>query len=253
MNALGPRFRGDDRRFNDMQRGVSLIGAVFTLLILAVFGSAIVSLTATEQDVRRRQIEKEQAFYEVQAGLEYAVREIYNGGYPVVSNKAIGRGSFTNTIDAPNHIVYATGVSGDVTKTHQITYNNLGGDCLNVNNDQVTVVGPNKTDMKALTLKKLCNNAITIDKFQFVWLPNNGEKVTQIKVENNIVYNSPSGAASGEVIDIPDYTISGGVAHQINLIQFTNNMLNKQFTMTVYLSDTSYKSNQFVILPPDQN
>ncbi|PIR17783.1 MAG: hypothetical protein COV46_02740 [Deltaproteobacteria bacterium CG11_big_fil_rev_8_21_14_0_20_49_13] len=236
-----------------MQKGVSIIGAVFTLLILAIFGSAIVSLTSTEHSVRRLQIEKEQAFYEVQAGLEYAVREIYNGGYPVVSNKGLGRGIFSVSIDAPNHIVYATGVSGDVTKTHQITYNNLAGDCLNVNNDQVTVVGPNKTDMKALTLKKLCNNAVSIDKLQFVWSPDNNEKVTQVKIENNLLYNSPSGAASGEIIDIPDYAISGGVAHQINLIKFTNNMLNKQFTITLYLTDTSYKTLQFVILPPNQN
>lgn len=234
-------------------KGVSILGAVLTLFILAIFGAAIVSLTSTEQEIRRRHIEKEQAFYEAMAGLEYAVREVVNGGYPVVTNKVLGRGSFTTTIDPSQHIVRSTGTSGDVTKSYQITMNNLGGDCLNINNDQMTVVGPNKTDMKANTIKKLCNNALTIDKFQFTWSPNNGEKVTLIKVENNTVFNNVAGAGSGEVIDIPDYTITGGVAHQINLIQFTNNMLNKQFTMTIYLSDTSYKSLQFVILPPNQN
>src|SRR3989338_1190352 len=180
-----------------MQKGVSIIGAVFALLVLAVFGGAIVALVATEQESRRLQLEKEQAFYEAQAGLEYAVREIVKGGYPVVTGKTLGRGSFTTTIDYPNHLIFSTGTSGDVSKTHQITNNQMGGDCLGINNDQATLVGPGKTDLKAITLKKNCNDAITIDKFKFEWSPNNGEKVIKIVVENNTLYDDPIGTPSG--------------------------------------------------------
>ena len=236
-----------------MQRGISIIGAVFTLLILAIFGGAIVSIVSIEQEHRRFQIEKGQAFYEVQAGLEYALYEIENGGHPVVANKPLGDGTFTVNINYPNHLIFATGNVGDVTKTHQITHNQMGGDCLGLNNSQATLVGPNKTDLKAITLKKNCNNAITIDKMQFVWDPDNSEKVTLIEIKNVSVYSDIGGANSGEIIDITDYVLDGGAAEQISLIQFTGNMLNKDLTIVFYLSDSSYKTTQFRILPPNQN
>lgn len=234
-------------------RGISIVGAVFTLLILAIFGVSILSIVSTDQEMRMRQIEKEQAFYDVQAGLEYALREINYGGYPIVANKSLGRGAFTTTIDPTQHIVTSTGVSGGVTKTHQITYSTLGGDCLTINNDQVVLVGPGKTDLKALTLKKDCLSAITIDKMQLVWSPNNGEKVTKIEISNTTVYDNPGGSPSGGIIDISDYMLSGPNAEQISLIRFTSNMLNKDLTITFYLRDTSSRSIAFTILPPNQN
>lgn len=233
-------------------KGVSILGAVITLVVLGIFGAAIVALVSTEQESRRLLLEKEQAFYAVQAGLEYAIREIVNGGNPVATNKQIGRGTFTNVINYAQHSIAVTGRSGEVSKTHTIDFNQFGGDCLGVNNDQVTVVGPNKTDMKANTLRKNCNNAITIDKFQFTWGPDNGEKITRIELENNTVYNDANGSPSGAVIDIADYTLSGGTAHQLNLVRFTDNMLNKSFSWVITLSDGSYNVKSFVILPPNQ-
>jgi hypothetical protein len=234
------------------EKGISLLGAVFTLLILAIFGAAIVVLVSTDQQTRRIHLEKEMAFYESQAGLEYAMREIKYGGYPIVTNKPLYRGSFTTAINYAQHLIFSTGTVGDLNQTHQITMNQMGGDCININNDQATVVGPNKTDIKAITLKKTCNYLITVDKIQLSWDPDGNERVTQIKIENTKVYDDPIGAPSGQVIDIPDYTLSNGNAHQINLLQFTNNMLNKTLTITLYLTDTSYKTLIHHILPPNQ-
>jgi len=235
------------------EKGVSIVGAVFTLLVLAIFGAAIVALVSTDHETRRLHLEREQALYESLAGLEYAVREIKYGGYPIVSNKALYRGSFTTATDYSQHLIYSTGTVGDLGQTHQITFNQMGGDCLQINNDQATVVGPNKTDIKAITLKKTCNYAITIDKIQLSWDPDNGERFNQIKIDNTFVYNDPSGALSGQTIDIPDLTLNNGNAHQVNLIQFNSNMLNKTLTLVFYMTDTSYKVLLHHILPPNQN
>lgn len=231
-------------------RGISIIGAVFTLLILGIFGAAIVSLVSTDQEMRSRHIGKEQAFYEVQAGFEYAIREINNGGYPVVTNKVLGRGNFTTTIDYPNHFIYSAGSSGAATKTHQITYSTMGGDCLETNNDLATITGPGRTELRGITLKKNCLNAITIDKIQISWTPDNGERVTRIEISNTPVYDRPAGAPSGEIIDITDYIFSGSGAVQMNLVQFTSDISGKNLTMTFYMSDTSYKVMNLTVLPP---
>ncbi len=137
-----------------MQKGISIIGAVFTLLVLAVFGASIVALVAADSESRFRETEHEQSFYGMQAGLEWAVHEITNGGYPVQTQKSIGLGKFTNTVDYANHLVYSTGISGAVSQTHQITVNPMGGDCLTINSSSATLSGPGLTDIGGITLKK---------------------------------------------------------------------------------------------------
>ncbi len=234
-------------------KGISIIGAVFTLLIMAIFGTAIVSLVSSSHEIRRRQVQKEQAFYASQAGLEYAIKEINDGGYPIATNKQIGRGQFTTAVDFNTHTITSTGASGDVSKVHYITYSTMGGDCLDVNNEQATLVGPGKTDMKAITLKKNCLDAITVDKMQISWAPDNNIKVTKIIIKNNTVYEDVTGAGSGDLIDIIDYSMATGQAHQISLIEFTGNMLNKDLVITFFLSDTTYKTISFKILPPNQS
>lgn len=229
-------------------RGISIIGAVFALLILAIFGTAIVVLVGTDQDVRRRQIEKEQAFYEVQAGLEYAIREIDQGGYPVVTNKQLGSGSFTNTIDYSQHLVTSTGTFGDISKTHQITFNPMGGDCVNV--DTIGYFeAPSYTIYIGAGVTKTCLSAISIDRFVFSWDPDAGQKVTRVLIDGAVVYSSATGTPSGGVIDIADYRISDGNYHDINQVRFTGSMQNTQLTMTVYFTDTSFKSALMGNLP----
>lgn len=224
-----------------MQKGISIVGAVFTLLILAVFGASVVTLVSSDHESRRRMIEKEQAFYSAQAGLEYAVHEINYGGYPVQTNKAIGEGRFTVLIDYPSHNVSVTGISGDTNKVHQITKNPMGADCLVVNTVGASLGGV-KTDLQGITLQKICLNAITIASIVVSWSNPAGEKVTKVTIDNNILYNNVTGTASGIPIDIADFSMSDSATHTINLIQFSSGMSNKPITITFNLSDTSYKT-----------
>lgn len=227
-------------------KGVSIIGAVFTLLILSVFGAAIVALVSTDHEIRRLHIFKEQTFYEIQAGFEYAIREINNGGYPVVT-KTLGIGSFTNTIDYSQHAITTTAVTGDVTHANSITYSPMGGDCLNINTSFVSTEGLGGTDLVGISFTKTCLDAITLDKMVFTWSPNGGERITRIEIDSTAVYNDMSGATSGLTIDIADFTIADANPHRMNLVRFTSDTRGKQMTLLVYLSDTSYKSVNFTV------
>lgn len=229
-----------------MQKGISIIGAVFTLLILSIFGAAIVSLMINEHRSRGMQIEKEQAFYETQAGFEYAIREINQGGYPVVTNLAFGRGTFSTTIDYPNHLIFVTGRSGDISKTHQITYTPMMGDCLTINTAAVAVNGPSRTDMQGLTIQKTCLTAISLDKLQLTWTPNNNEKITKVTIGGTVVYNSITGIGSGGIIDLADVKLTSGSTVAIDLIQFSGSMADKSLApFAISMTDTSYKTTTF--------
>lgn len=229
-----------------------MVAATLTLIILGIFGSAIVALVAAEHESRVGQMSMERAFYGVQAGLEYAIREINQGGHPEVTDKSFGYGTFTVDVNygGGNRQIIATGKVGTAQKTHQITYNSFGADCLGVNNDTATLTGPGKTDLKAITLKRNCNDAITIDKIRISWDPESGERVTKIKIKNDLVWEDPFGVPSDTTIDIADVVLTGSVAHQVNLIEFTSGMLGKALTTTYIMSDTSIHSETFTILPP---
>lgn len=229
-----------------MKRGVSIIGAVFTLLILSIFGAAIVALVSTDHEIRRMQVFKGQTFYEIQAGLEYAIREINQGGYPAVT-KNLGIGSFTNTIDYSQHAITTTAVTGDVTHANSITYSPMGGDCLDINTSSVSTEGLGGTDLVGIFFTKTCLSAVTLDKMVFTWSPNGGEKITRIEIDSTAVYRNASGTASGLTIDINDFMIADALQHRMNLVRFTSDTRGKQMALTVYLSDTSYKSVNFTV------
>lgn len=236
-------------------KGVSIIAAIFTLIILGIFGALIVTLVSTEQETRIAQLTQDWAFYNAQAGLEYGLRQVDTGGEPEVTNKPFGKGAFTINVDfveGSKRDMIVTGTSGASQRTFTINYDSFGGDCLSVNNDQVVMTGPGKTELKGLTLTRNCNDVITIDRIGFLWTPDNvNEKVIGITIKNDLVWSSISGIGSGEIADITDTPITGSVAHQINQIDFSHNMLNKELTLVFYLSDTSSKTITFTILPPN--
>lgn len=236
------------------QRGISIVGAIFTLIILGIFGATIVVLVTTEQETRVGQIEQEWAFYNIQAGLEYAIKEIDLGHNPIVSNKSFGSGSFSTAVNydevSAREIIVASTV-GDAQSSHQISYDSFGADCLEANNDTVTLVGPGKTDLKGMTLRRTCNQAVTIDKMIISWDPeDDSEKATQIVMKNDTVWEDADGLPSGSLFDINDTILTGPVAYQVNLIRFNANMLHKVLTIKFIMSDTSTNTLTFEILPP---
>lgn len=237
------------------QKGLSIVAAVFTLIVLGIFGAAIVALVAAEQEFRAGEVSLNRAFYNVQAGLEYAIRKIYTGQNPVTVNKPFGYGTYSvavNYIEGSNREIIVTGNIGNISKTHQITHNTFGADCLGVNNNQATLTGNNKTDLKAITITRMCNEIIVIDKIGLSWTPDGGTVVKKIKIDNDVVWEDVGGVPSGTIIDIVDTPISGSVAHQVNLIEFSSNMYSKEITMQYFLGDTTMVTHVFTILPPQQ-
>lgn len=233
-----------------VNRGISIIGAVFTLLILGVFGITMMSLVATEQETMIRSIEKTQAFYLTQTGLEFAIREINQGGYPVVTGKQFENGRFSTTIEPATHTIGVTGAIGDVVESHTITYPQLAGDCFELNNESAVLTGPEKAILKGVAFRKTCLNAITLDSMQLTWVPKNGgEHVLLVIVDGNTLYQATPGAISGEIFELTNYTISNGSVHQTNEIRFSSNMVDKDLTMTWYFTDTSSKTMTFRLLP----
>lgn len=220
------------------QRGISIIGTVFTLILLGLMGAALVAIVADEQESRMRSLARDRAFYAVQAGFEYALREIKEGGYPIVTAKSIGTATFTNAIDPIARRITTIGSSYEAVRTHSITTAQLASDCATINSSGAHVGGLGANELLGITVTRSCLNAVNIATMTLSWSPQVGEHVRRVQVSGTDVYNDLAGTASGEVTDITDARIPGASA-AIDLIEFSSSISGKTVSLTLTFTDSS--------------
>ncbi|MBT3182321.1 MAG: hypothetical protein HN337_07440 [Deltaproteobacteria bacterium] len=225
------------------ERGISIIGTIFTLIILGVLGTALVAMVSMDQESRMRSIKREYSFYAVQAGFEYALREIKEGGYPLAQNKALDDASFTNALDCASRKITVVGSSDDTSKTHSITTSQVSSDCLTINTAGASVGGASGNEIHGLVLTKTCLNAVTVDQITLVWTPEAGETVRLVRIGGVDVYDDFTGVASGVPVDITDTKITG--SSSIDYIRFSSGISGTSVTMTCTMSDSCTKSATF--------
>jgi len=230
------------------KKGVSIIGAIFTLIILGIFGSTIVSLVSTEQEMRGAQIAKDWAFYTTQAALEFAIKEIDKGGYPLVTNKSFAEGHFTIAVaydEVSQREMTAVATVGEVVQTHKISYDAFEGDCLSVDYSHASASGSGNTNVVGITVEKICNNGVTIDKIFINWVPDHSEIVTLVSINNDVVWEGPIGKPAGSTVDIVDTLLSSSSDIPVDVIRFNGDMSAKTLTLQFILTDSSTETVSF--------
>jgi Tfp pilus assembly protein PilX len=58
------------------QQGVSLVGAIFILVILAAIGVAMVTLSSTTTSTSALNVEQKRAYYAAKSGMEWAIKQV---------------------------------------------------------------------------------------------------------------------------------------------------------------------------------
>lgn len=201
-------------------RGVSIIAAIVTILILSIMGVTLVSTVIMDQESRSLQLMQDQSFYSAQAALEYGLGEVEHGGYPIVVNKALNSvmdGFMTVSINASTHRMSVTGSSGSAQTSYSIRVYPLAGDCVSMNSASANLIG-SWAQLTGVSSSKNCLSAATIDKMVLTWTPNSGEKVVEAKIDGVTFFSDPAGYSSGVTIDGTDYTISDSSSHSHTFI-----------------------------------
>ncbi len=229
------------------QRGVSIVGTVFTLIILGIMGAAMVAIVSDEQESRMRNLSREHSFYAAQAGFEYALREIREGGYPIVTAKQLGTAAFTTTIEPVARRITATGAAYEAERTHSITTSQLAGDCASINASGAHLGGSSGNELLGLTISRSCLNAVNIAAITVAWTPDVGERVRRVRIGGVEVFFLLGGRGSGELIDTEDARITGASA-AIDTIEFSAGMSGKTVDITLTFTDSSSVSSTGIAL-----
>lgn len=229
------------------RRGISIIGTVFTLIILSLMGAAMVAIVSDEQESRMRSLSRERAFYAVQAGFEYALREIREGGYPIVTAKPLAHAAFTTTIEPTARRITATGSAYEAERAYSITTSQLARDCASLNSSGAHLGGSSANELLGLTISRSCLNAVNVAAVTVTWTPNVGERVRRIRIGGVEVFYLLGGKGSGEPIDIEDARISGSSA-AVDTIEFSSGMSGRTVDITLTFTDSSSVSRTGIAL-----
>lgn len=224
-------------------KGVSTIAAVLTLLILAALGAVLTYLVAAGAVGLGNHLSSVQAFYVAQAGLEYAVKRIYEGQSEIVNPPGLSFGEGSFTVSRSGRTLTITATVGDAVRVYK-TDSPTEADCTEIDASNVNL-GENGKKIQQVQFRKVCLTTTTITQMQLSWVPDGGEKLTSIKIENLTVYDNPLGASSGTLLDITDYVLNNPNTHVINWFKFNASMEDKTVTLSFYMSDNSVRTATF--------
>lgn len=232
------------------QRGVSAFGAMIALLTLSMVGLTAAYLTMMGEVGKESNFVSLQAYYIAQAGGEYALKQYYDGNDTVSivePGKDFGGGSFLLEESGSPTDVKSTGRFGKGIRDFKIRKPNMGK-CTSFNAGSVLVAPNNK--IKQVYFSKKCLASIIVDKVTISWTTDGGEKIDQFSFQGANQYTQPPQKSSGDLIDIPNYTVSDGANKEI-IIDFdpANDMRNKSVTILFTMSDASTKSVVFSTPP----
>lgn len=224
-------------------KGVSTIAALLALLSLAAMGNVVAFMAASNQTSRADYLSSYYALYVAQAGTEYAVKRVYDQQSEIVNppGMTFGPGSFT--VSRSGLTLTITGTVGNAVRVFKVD-SPTEADCTDIDTSNLNLHGGGK-EISQITFKKVCLTSITVDKMQFTWTPNTGQKLIKIKIESSVLYDDPIGSSSGTLIDVADYTAATGNNNVINEIKFNQSVEDADFTMSWTMGDNSIKTVTF--------
>ena len=214
------------------------------ITLLSIMGLTAAYLVASNFRGSADHVMATQAEYVTQAGLEYAVKKVWEGGDPVVTEpgKPFGRGNFL--VDWTAQTLTVTGrVGNSVQRIHRITSPSQA-DCTIFDFTNMRLTGDG-TRVTGIQFRKNCLPILVLDKVTVSWEPNDAsEKITQIKIEDDVSYSS-AGETSGTLLELADYTVAGINNVNMNKIDFNASMEGKVITMAFVMGDGSLRTITF--------
>lgn len=229
------------RIFNN--KGISTIAAALTLLILAAMGAVLTYLVAAGSVGRMNHVSQAQALYVTQAGIEYAVKKVYEQQSEIVDPPGLSFANGSFTVSRSGRTLTVTGTVGEAIRVHSVD-SPTQADCTLIDTSNVGS-SHNGKRVTQVNFRKICLTQTTIDKMQLNWVADAGEKLKEIKIESLTVYSNPLGVPSGSLIEITDYVLNNPNNNVINWFEFDSDMEDKTITLSFIMGDASVKTVTF--------
>lgn len=241
--------------------GISVLGVLVAVSILAAMGAAMGVLVATNQDIRSQQYYADQSFASAQAGLELVLGLEYNNINPceLIARNLLGDSLLGNSISVnrTSGRIYISGTKGSSSTNLSILDphppNNALILLIDTSNakDASNGAPPKKLTGITFQLQPGCGGPVTITSMVVSWTPPPGgddddddNKVQQIKFDGSNIYSATGsgGKESGEMINTTDVTIADASVHTMDFIRWKEDIQNRLYTIQFNFIDGSTKT-----------
>ena len=214
--------------------GIGLPATIITVFLLAAVGISITYLIIYNQQIRGQQVTREQAFYSVQAGLEFAIAKVVNESStnasfsPKFDSETVNITRSSNRINvaAPNRGAYAEHSIDDPNPPAS-----LG--CLVVDISGANIFSNSRLQGITLSRDPSCTGVIAINSLSgTTWQPDNGQQMTQVLIEGAPhEYNGPPENSGGSFVFGTAFTINDSIIHTLDRINWNADVTYTNFTL----------------------
>lgn len=149
------------------ERGSSLVGALILVTLLGYMGASLLNLGGTDSSGGANDMQSVQALEVGNGGIQYALDRLNQGESPVVTNKALARGSFTVATNPAAQQLTVTGTVGNATK-RQTMNADFSSSCVDLVVTGAYVSSSGKS-INGLEVVKTCNAKATITTMAVTW------------------------------------------------------------------------------------
>lgn len=234
-------------------KGFSVLGAIMAVAVAGVLALTIPVMVGQNQDLRTTHLQSMQAFYSDRAGLEFAQRQIRQGGNPETIPARSFAGAAWSFMRASSQVQSSTTIGSAATTLLMTDPNPPGSgdeaDYLSVDISSASISAGK--DLKNVTLQKNAEtpSSITISSMQISWTGSSGSGVTQIRIGNTNYYSGNASAGpSGTTFTLsPSYTLSDTSVYNISRIRWDSISTPTTITIKFNLSDASSKTVNIVL------
>ncbi|MBI2067759.1 MAG: hypothetical protein HYT77_07085 [Deltaproteobacteria bacterium] len=241
------RMMIEKKRFVYDERGFSILAFVGLMTVLGIFGLAITSLVTTSYSLRIDHIDQDRANFVNQAGIEYAMKKIYEGRSPVTGSVRFGPGAFQVAQSGRSLRVSAS--VGEALVQHVVDLPRQAG-CLDIDTSQSHTHYSGR-ELARIWLVKKCGQEVVLDKMKLSWSPDQGENFTKVRlssVSQSRLYDAPPNVRSDTKIDLINATMIRNQQYKLKDIWFGVDMRNnRSFRLTLYFGDGSEKEVNFTL------
>lgn len=171
------------------EKGSTLVGALIMVVLMGYMGASLLNLGGSDTTSGTNEMQVTQALQVGNGGIQYALDKINQGLSPVVTDQALGVGTFSVAADTPASTVTVTGRVGNARKVQTLDVD-YSSSCVALEVAGAYISSSGKS-INGVEVIKSCNAKATITTMSISW---NWGACSQALVCNGNTVSSPATA-----------------------------------------------------------
>lgn len=147
------------------EKGISMVGSLIMVTLLAYIGASVTDFTSSDTSSTTNELQTIQALQVGNGGLQEAKEKLTNGESPNVTDKSLGKGTYTTTTNPTTQVVTVVAQVGAAKKTQTLTAT-FSQQAMDI---EVAGAAIKNKDLEDIEAAKSTNNKVILTQMKVEW------------------------------------------------------------------------------------